>query len=123
MVNLNWLSENLTNLTVNNSLVLNAEDTIPNLVQNTNELSQGYWGLGVMTVVFVIMLWVTTRPDKSINLDAPRGLLVASAFSTVIGIIGIVSPLFVSYVHVIWFLVIFVISWIWITLKQKAGTL
>lgn len=121
MVNLNWLTQNLTNLTVNNSLVLNAEDTIPNLVENTNILSQGYWGLGVMLVVFIVMLWITTRSDKSINLDAPRGLLVASAFSTTIGLVGIISPIFVSYVHVIWFFTIFVLSWIWLVILKKSG--
>ena len=123
MVNIDWLRDNLTNLTINNSLVENPEETIANMVTNTNDLSQGYWGLGVMIVVFITMLWITTRPDGKINLDAPRGLLVASAFSSVIGLIGIVSPLFVSYIHVIWFLVIFILSYVWIILLRKDGRL
>ena len=47
---------NITPYTVNNSLVNQTEDIGVNLISNANELTNGYFGLGIMMIIFIMLV-------------------------------------------------------------------
>lgn len=120
MVNISYL-QNLTPLEFNNSVIDDPLTIIPDMVANTNTLSQGYWGLGVMTVIFVFFIWVTFKTSGDIRFGFLRSVLVSSGFTSLVGLIAIVSGLFTSYIHVLWFINIFIISVVLMYFAKRQG--
>lgn len=120
MVNLSALN-NISTLEFNNTIINDSRTMIPNLFNNANNLSEGYFGLGVMVVIFIFIFYEVFREDGLIRLDFLRAVLVASGFVFIIGFIAIVSGLFTSYLHVIWFLIIFLLALISLFYAKKSG--
>ena len=120
MVNLSKLS-NLSPLEFNNTIVNNTDTIIPQMAANANVLSGNYWGLAVMVSVYIIVFWYTFKDDGAIRLDFLRSTMVASGFSFIVGLLGIISTLFTSFVHVMWFFAVFVGSVVWLYAVKKQG--
>lgn len=114
MVNFLWLSQNATPLTINNSVLGNVNSVSDNLIVNANNVSLGFFGLGVMVCLFLYMIIRTTSPGGSIRMDLSRALQFSSGFTFVVGFIMNLGGLISSYNHVLWFFTIFVVSTIWV---------
>ncbi len=111
----------MTPLTFNNTIINDSTTMIPNMVSNSNDLSQGYFGLFVMVAVFIIIFWKSFKQTGDIKMDFVRSLLVSSGMTASLGFIGIISNVFTSYVHFIWFFTLFIITIIWLFFLKKKG--
>jgi len=120
MVNLTALTD-LTPLTFNTTNMSNAETLIPNIINTTDSVSQGYFGLVVMVGVFIMLLYTTFRQDGDITLDIIRSIMLSSGFTGIIGVIMLVTGLSSSFVHVMWFLTIFIITIMVLFIKKRKG--
>ena len=120
MVNLSKLQD-LTPLEFNTSELINPETLIPTLINTSDTVSQGYFGLVVMLGVFIMLLYTTFRQDGDIKMDILRSVMFASGFSSILGVIMLVTGLSSSFVHVMWFLTIFIISIMIIFFKKRKG--
>jgi len=118
-MNLSKLSD-LTPLVINTTNLTESENIVPNLISSTDTASQGYFGLGVMLVVFIVLVYTLFRQDGDIRMDIIRSVLFASGFTSVVGLILLVTGLSSSFVHLMWFLSIFIITLIIVlNLKRK----
>lgn len=104
------LLNNVTPLTFNTTMFENGKELVPALVETTNTYSDGYFGLMIMLVVYLYLIYTLFRDDGDMKLDIVKSSLKASGFSSIIGIIMLVTGLVSSYVHIVWFLSIFLIS-------------
>lgn len=122
MANLTALN-NITPLTINNSLINDSSTLIPNIIENTNNMTGGYFGLGVMLVLFIVFVIMTYREDAGIRMDITRSLMFSSGLVFILGLIAVTSPLgiFTSFVHVAWFGVIFVTTLLLSLIMKKKG--
>lgn len=119
MVNLSALQD-LTPLTFNSTNLTDSENLIPNLIANTDSVSQGYFGLAVMLGIFIMLFYVSFRQDGDIRMDLTRSIMISSGFSTLFGLVMLVTGLSSSFVHFMWFLSTFMISiLILFNLKKK----
>lgn len=100
---------------------ISSPELIVSSAQNAaNSTSEGYFGLGVMIILFIFLLIITFRDDGDIRLDMIRSLLISSGFTTLFGVIGLLTNFFTSFQHVMWFGILFIISLISVYyLKQK----
>ena len=100
--------QNITPYQVNNSLINNTNEIASNLISNANTQTNGYFGLIIMLIVFVIILISIMSEQDVFRLDFISALIFASLCSLIIGVVMIVSNLITSYQHVIWFAIIFI---------------
>lgn len=123
MVNWEYLKNNMTelNLSIIKDDFETPTDSILVLLNNVDTSSQGYFGLGIMTVVFLVLVFASFDKSGEIKLSILKSISVGSGFSTIIGLILIVSNIASSWVHVVWFFVIFVISIIGSYITKKKG--
>ncbi len=119
MVNLTAL-QNLTSLSFDTTNLTDSQNIIPNMISNTDNITQGYFGLGIMIIVFLVLLYTTFRQDGDIRMDITRSLMLSSGFTSILGLVMIVTGFITSFVHLMWFLSIFIISiMILFNLKRK----
>lgn len=112
--------KNMTPLEFNTSGITNPETTITTLISNSNTVSEGYFGLGIMILIFAVLVYVTFRQDGDIRLDISRSILFSSGITSIIGIVLLVTPIISSFIHVMWFLTIFIIMLVVVfNLKRK----
>ncbi len=112
--------KNMTPLEFNTTGIADPETAVTTLITNSNDVSQGYFGLGIMLMIFIALVFVTFRQDGDIRMDIARSLLVSSGFSSILGIIMLAPPLISSFVHVMWFITIFLIMVVVVfNLKRK----
>jgi len=112
----------VSTLDFNTSMITDNEQMIPVMVDNANTVTEGYLGLGLLTVLFIVLTYANYKQDDDIRLDIVRSLLIASGFTSIIGIIAIVSGLITSFQHVVWFVLIFLINIIAVYfIKRKGG--
>ena len=123
MVNWDYLSDNMTELNLSNITDnLNDPAVISQvLIDNTDVVTKGYFGLGVMLITFIVLVMIIFRDDGDIKMDIARSIMFSSGFTTIIGVICLVLDIFSSFVHVMWFFVIFLVSIISILYLKKKG--
>jgi hypothetical protein len=121
MVNFSVLG-NMTTLTLNNSLINNSDELIVTSINNANSITGNYLGLGILIVIFLFFIVYTYRDDMGIRLDITRSLVFSSGITSCIGILLLVLGYINSFQHVVWFVVIFFLSFMSIYfIKQKGG--
>ena len=121
MVNLTAL-ENLTPPDINISIVNDTTQIVPNLIANTNTLSDGWFGLLVMIGIFIWLFWLLFDDAGRFRLDIVKTLVFSSGITCIVGIIMLVTGLSTSFNHLMWFGTLFIISLIIsFFLKQKGG--
>jgi len=93
---------------------------IDNVVQNANTVSEGYLGLVVLTLIFLVLAYEFYRNDGDFRLDTARAILKASGWTFLLGITLVVSDLIGDFKPVVWFGIIWLVSGISILfLKRK----
>lgn len=109
MVNLTAL-ENIQPFVLNASLVNDTSTLVPNLVSNTNTMTNNYWGLIVMASVYIYLLFLFTDKAGLFRQDFLASSVYSSGFALIIGSVMLVTDLTTTFSHVIWFGIIFTIS-------------
>ncbi len=118
-LNLDGLN-NLTPIVINTSIVDTPELIIPNTLANTNSLTQDYYGLMVMLVMFVVFTYLLNRDDEIFRFDFVRSFLMSAGIVTSLGVIAAITTVFTDFRHVVWFLTIVIIGLIAVlALKEK----
>jgi len=120
MVNISALN-NLTPFVPNTSLISNSNKTIANLITNANTVSDGYYGLLVMMILFLFLLYLLVTNTGIFKMDFIKGLVFASGFTLITGVVMIVSGLITNYRHVIWFALIFSLASVASFFLKKKG--
>ena len=119
---INWDSlNNVTALSFNTSQLSNSAELTNTLVDNADVVSEGYFGLGVMMIVFIVLLVFIFKDDGDIKMDIARSIMLSSGFTTILGVVALVLDIFSSFTHVMWFFVIFVFSLISVLFLKKKG--
>jgi len=119
---INWDSlNNVTALTFNTSQLSNSAELTNTLIDNADVVSEGYFGLGIMLIMFIVLLVVMFKDDGDIKMDIARSIMLSSGFTTILGVVALVLDIFSSFTHVMWFFVIFVFSLISVLFLKKKG--
>lgn len=119
---INWDSlNNLTQLVINTSDLSNPAELTNTLIDNADVVSQGYFGLGIMLIMFIVLLVLIIRDDGDFKMDIARSIMLSSGFVLILGVICLVLDIFSSFTHVMWFFVIFVTSLISVLFLKKKG--
>ncbi len=108
-INLTALN-NITPFEVNTSLINESSTLAPNLISNANTLTNGYFGLGIMMVLFIFLMIILMQDNEVFKLRFSQALNVASGLTLLLGIVMFISNLISSYQHLMWFAIIFMIS-------------
>lgn len=108
MVNLSNLN-NLSSFSFNESIFNNSQNVSSEIINIANTESSGYYGLIVMTGLFIWFLYEFMREEGMFRLDFIKAGTFASGITLVIGIMMLISELTTSYQHLIWYLLIFCI--------------
>lgn len=101
--------QNLEPITFNSTNITDSTEVVNTIVNTTDSVSGGYFGLVVMIGVFIVILFTTNRQEGDIRLDIIKSLTMASGFASIVGIVLLVSGLSSSFVHLMWFISLFMI--------------
>lgn len=101
---------NITPLEINNSLINNTSEIVPNLVSNANILTDGYFGLGMMLVMFLFLLIILMAEQEVFRFKFSTALVASSGITLLFGIILLLTNTISNYQHLMWFAIIFLIS-------------
>lgn len=112
---------NVTPFQLNTTIISEGQTKIiDNVVQNANTVSEGYLGLVVLTLIFLVLAYEFYRNDGDFRLDTARAILKASGWTFLLGITLVVSDLIGDFKPVVWFGIIWLVSGISILfLKRK----
>jgi len=119
-INLSKLG-NITPFELNTTIISEGQtELVDNIVQNANTTSEGYLGLVILTLIFLVLSYEFYRNDGDFRLDTARGILKASGWTFLLGIVLIVSDLIGDFKPVVWFGIIWLVSGIvMLFLKRK----
>lgn len=120
MVNWSQLN-NLTPPSFNTTDLTNMEEIVPIMLTAVDDTTQGYFGLGVMSVMFLVMTFAMFREDGDIRLDILRTLMISSGFTSIIGLILLVIGVSTSFVHLMWFMSLFILTSLMLYITKKRG--
>lgn len=123
MVNWEYLQNNMTEINVSNLTdpLKEPSNTLPFLLSNAETTAEGYFGLFIIMAVFFVLTFVIFDKSGDIRLNISRSILISSGFSTIVGLILIISNITSNWVHVMWFFTIFIISTISVYVLKKKG--
>jgi len=109
-----------TPLNVSTANITDINNMVPNMINQANSGSEGYFGLVVMLLAFMIIFFYSFKQDGDIRSDLSRSLMISSGFSSILGLIMLVTGFSSSFSHLMYFLTIFIISIVAIfNLKRK----
>jgi len=120
MVNFSNLN-NLTSLTINTTIISDSDKIIPALITNTNNVSNGYFGLMFMIAAFIVLIILMFRDDGDIKMDIARTIMLSAGFTSILGVLLLVPGIVSSFQHVTWFIIIWTLSLISIYYLKKKG--
>lgn len=120
MVNFSSLN-NITTFSFNTSLINDSKEIIPNMAANANTVTDGYFGLGFMVVVYLILIYIIFRDDGDIRMDIARTIFFSSGITSILGLLLLIPGLVSSFQHVAWFIIMFTFSAIGIYYLRKKG--
>lgn len=112
---------NLTPIPINTSALSDSDQIIPVLVSNTNTVSDGYYGLGLMIAIFIVLLYLMFKDDGDIRMDIARDLMLSSGFTAILGTLLLIPGIVSSFQHVAWFIIVWSISLVSIYYLKKKG--
>lgn len=101
---------NISTFEVNTSLINESSTLAPNLVSNANTATNGYFGLGMLIVLFIFMMIIFMQDNEVFRFTFPQAFLGASGICTLVGIVLLVSDMISSFQHVMWFAILFLIA-------------
>jgi len=107
MVNLSALQDiQPINLSVN----LTDPNILNTAVTTANETTGGYLGLGIGIVLYITLVYISTQEGSVLSLDFIKASVFSSGVVIVIMLLMLGLDLVSSFVHLMWFVVIFLLS-------------
>lgn len=109
---------NMTNITDNlqdPTLITGA------LIDSADTSSQGYLGLIIMLIMFIVLLFTLFRDDGDLRIDIARTIMFSSGIVSIVGFISLTLNIFSSFTHLMWFFVIFLVSTLSVLFLKKKG--
>lgn len=110
-INMTNITDNLQDPTLITGALIDAADTS----------SEGYFGLVIMLIMFIVLLFTLFRDDGDLKIDIARSIMFSSGIVSIVGFISLTLNIFSSFTHVMWFFVIFIISIVSILFLKKKG--
>lgn len=98
-----------------------SSDVAPAIKDAAVDGTNGYYGLGIMIIIFVFLAITLFREDEVFRLDLVRSIMFSSLFTLVIGIVLLATDFVTSFRHVVWFGIIFLLSVISLYYKKRKG--
>jgi len=95
---------------INLSINLTNSEVLDIAVTTANESSGGYLGLGIGIVLYIYLMYVSTREGSLISLDFVKASLFSSGLVLVLMILLLSFDMISNFMHLMWFVVIFVLS-------------
>ena len=102
--------QNITPLTVNDSLVNETTTIGTKLISNATQTTDGYFGLGIMVIIFLFLLMITMADQDVFRLRFSSAFLFASSMATLTGIVLLIANATSSFQHVMWFAILFLVA-------------
>ena len=107
MVNLSNLQDiQPLNLSVN----LTNPDILDTAVSTANETTGGYLGLGIGIILYIYLMYLSTREGSLISLDFVKASVLSSGVTITVMLLMLGLDMISSFIHLMWFVVIFVLS-------------
>lgn len=109
--------ENYTvdNFVLNTTLIDNSSELVNNIATNASPASDGFFGIGIMVAMYLVLAYYLYRSDEAFRLDFPKASLFASGFALGVGIIMFSLGWIGNYRHLLWigivYLLSFIVSW------------
>lgn len=110
---------NIQPYVVNATLINDSTTIIPGMIENANHTTGGFFGLGIMVMLWLLIFIISVTDQDLFRLTFLQAWVAASGIVTMIGIMGLVSNVFSSYQHVMWFAIAFIIGLVATYLKDK----
>jgi len=111
---------NIGNVTpLNISFPTSAKDFITEIPKRANEVTQGYFGLGVLLAMFVVVMQLLYDEFGGFRFSILRSVAITSIICSFFGLFCINIGYFSNYYHVVLFLAIAFISTIWVIMAEN----
>lgn len=112
MVNWDYLKDNMTTLDLTNvtTQLQDVDNVVITVLDNADTVSQGYFGLSTMIIIFIVLLVVLYDKSGDMKLNILSSIMIASGFSSIVGTVLIIINVASSWVHVMYFVVVFIVS-------------
>lgn len=123
MVDWDYLQNNMTNINLTNITDSLQDPTLitSTIIDNVDTTSQGYFGLIVMLVMFIVLVFKLYKDDGDLRIDIARTIMFSSGFVSIVGFISLTLNIFSSLTHVMWFFVVFLVSIVSVLILKKKG--
>jgi len=120
-----WIDnlKNTTNFELNDTVINNTDNLVPNMITNANTITNNLWFHWVIWSMFLVFMILFMRKDEQeLNYDIPRAIMISSAICLILSIIAVVTPYINTFLPVIWFGVLFLLS-LFASLERKKKNL
>ena len=101
---------NINPFEVNNSLINESSEIIPNIVSNTNDMTGGYFGLGMMIIIFTVLLIILMADQEVFRLKFSNALAGSLGITVLVGVVMFSTDIITEFQHLMWFAIPFAIS-------------
>lgn len=120
MVNWNHLN-NMSELNISQAVDIytKPENLTLEYINMSNEITNGWYGLGIMTMFFVSTLFMLSRTDGLFRMDGLRATLYSAGITLVFGTLLLSLSIITSYRHVVWYGIIFTLCLIMVFFVKK----
>lgn len=122
---MNKIGLNITALTKitppNVSVPSSAEGFVKELPQKANELTNNFFGLGIMASLFFFLIWKLGQGIEFANekYSTIRSVGISAGIVAIIGLQALSLGYFVNYYHVVVFMGILLVTIIWVYLEDR----
>jgi len=124
-IKMTWIDnlKNTTNFELNDTVINNTDNLVPNMITNANTITNNLWFHWVIWSMFLVFMILFMRKDEQeLNYDIPRAIMISSAICLILSIIAVVTPYINTFLPVIWFGVLFLLS-LFASLERKKKNL
>jgi hypothetical protein len=114
---------NVSNIAHPNNLTLDlpstASDYIAEIPRKANEVTGGYFGLGALITLFILLVKLLYDEYEGFRYSLIRSISLGSMICTIFGIYALNFGYFTEYYHVVIFFVIALVSTIIVVIEDR----
>ena len=114
--------DGLQNLTIPNIVPDLSPDTLLTTIPTVaNQTTNNYFGLILLVGICSVMIYTLNRDDWAFRLDILRSSIYSTGFSTILGLIMLLTGFITNYQHVMYFGIPFIFLIIIVYFKKEKG--